>query len=69
MRRRAFLRLAASALAAGPIATRSIVAGGRMIDKRIPGSGEAVPAIGMGSWSTFDVGSSASERAPLRDGP
>jgi len=38
-----------------------------MIDKRIPGSGEALPAIGMGSWSTFDVGSSASERAPLRE--
>ena len=66
MRRRAFLRLA-TALAAGPIATRSLVAGGRMIDKRIPGSGEALPAIGMGSWSTFDVGSSASERAPLRE--
>ncbi|MGH8261891.1 MAG: aldo/keto reductase [Steroidobacteraceae bacterium] len=38
-----------------------------MIDKRIPGSGEALPAIGMGSWSTFDVGARASERAPLRE--
>lgn len=38
-----------------------------MIDKRIPGSGEALPAIGMGSWSTFDVGLSESERAPLRE--
>ncbi len=38
-----------------------------MIDKRIPGSGEALPAIGMGSWATFDVGASETERAPLRE--
>jgi len=38
-----------------------------MIDKRIPRSGEALPAIGMGSYATFDVGTSAAERAPLRE--
>ena len=38
-----------------------------MIDKRVPGTGEALPAIGMGSWSTFDVGTNDAERAPLRE--
>jgi diketogulonate reductase-like aldo/keto reductase len=37
-----------------------------MIDKRIPASDEALPAIGMGTYGTFDVGGSDAERAPLR---
>jgi diketogulonate reductase-like aldo/keto reductase len=31
----------------------------------IPSSGEAMPVIGVGTWQTFDVGDSPSERAPL----
>ncbi|WPP53544.1 aldo/keto reductase [Catalinimonas niigatensis] len=37
------------------------------IFRSIPSTGERIPAIGMGSWLTFDVGSSESERAPMRD--
>ena len=33
----------------------------------IPSSGETIPAIGLGTWRTFDVGSGAGERAPLKD--
>src|SRR5215213_10599148 len=33
--------------------------------RTIPSSGEPVPAIGLGTWQTFDVGRSAAERAPL----
>jgi len=33
--------------------------------RAIPSSGERIPAIGLGTWQTFDVGSSAAERAPL----
>ncbi|HUP52380.1 MAG TPA: aldo/keto reductase [Longimicrobiales bacterium] len=36
-----------------------------LILKRIPRSGEQIPAIGMGTWQTFDVGSNPSERAAL----
>ncbi len=36
-----------------------------MIEKRIPVSGVALPAIGMGSYSTFDVSSTASAVTPL----
>ena len=32
-----------------------------------PSSGERVPAIGLGTWRTFDVGASPSVRAPLRE--
>ena len=33
----------------------------------IPSSGETIPAVGLGTWQTFDVGSAASEREPLRE--
>jgi len=32
----------------------------------IPGSGEKLPMVGLGTWQTFDVGSSESVRAPLK---
>jgi len=38
-----------------------------MLTRRIPSSGESVPAIGLGTWQTFDVGASAAERAPLEE--
>lgn len=39
-----------------------------MMRRKIPSSadGESIPVIGMGTWNTFDVGSSAADRAPLR---
>jgi diketogulonate reductase-like aldo/keto reductase len=40
---------------------------GRMLTKPIPSSGEALPVIGLGSWQTFDVGSSESARKPLEE--
>src|SRR5262245_34908680 len=47
----------------------SLAAGGPqgapMATRRIPSSGEALPAIGLGTWQAFDVGPSAAERAPL----
>lgn len=67
LKRREFLRGAIAALLATGIQPIAHAAGGRMIDKRIPISGEAVPAVGMGSWSTFDVGGGDAERAPLRE--
>jgi diketogulonate reductase-like aldo/keto reductase len=35
--------------------------------RAIPSSGERIPAIGLGTWSTFDVGFSAEARAPLEE--
>ena len=35
--------------------------------RTIPSSGERIPVVGLGTWSTFDVGPSAAARAPLED--
>ncbi len=39
---------------------------GALITRPIPRTGERLPAIGMGTWETFDVGEGDAERAPLR---
>jgi diketogulonate reductase-like aldo/keto reductase len=61
--RRSVLQLMAAAVAGagGAGAAPSIV------ERRIPSSGETIPAIGLGTWRTFDVGGGAAERGPLRD--
>jgi diketogulonate reductase-like aldo/keto reductase len=35
--------------------------------RRIPSTGEELPAIGLGTWQVFDAGSDAAARAPLRE--
>ena len=35
--------------------------------RRIPGHNEHLPVVGLGTWQTFDVGSSREERSPLRE--
>jgi aryl-alcohol dehydrogenase-like predicted oxidoreductase len=62
MGRRAFLALAAAAGAAA--ALPGPARGGAMRTRRIPRTGEELPVIGLGTWQTFDVGSSDEERAP-----
>ena len=38
-----------------------------MITRKIPSSGELIPAVGLGSWITFNVGDSENELAPMRN--
>jgi diketogulonate reductase-like aldo/keto reductase len=38
-----------------------------MLTRNIPSTGEPIPVIGLGTWKTFDVGSSEPERKPLRE--
>jgi diketogulonate reductase-like aldo/keto reductase len=38
-----------------------------MTTRKVPGSGEEVPVIGIGSADTFDVADDATRRAPLRE--
>lgn len=38
-----------------------------MLTRRIPSSGETLPAIGLGTWSVFDVGEGERERRPLAE--
>jgi diketogulonate reductase-like aldo/keto reductase len=62
-----FLLLAAAAALAATSAGRSAASEVRPIETRkIPKTGEALPVIGLGTWQSFDIGRSASERAPRR---
>jgi diketogulonate reductase-like aldo/keto reductase len=61
--RRAVLGLMAAA-AAGPARA---VGAPAPLERPIPSSGEKIPAVGLGTWRVFDVGASASERAPLEE--
>ena len=39
----------------------------RMLTRRIPSSGESLPIIGLGTWQTFDVGTTPADRTPLEE--
>lgn len=39
----------------------------RRVTRRIPSTGEALPAIGVGTWQTFDVGTNGNARAALSE--
>ena len=60
--RRAVLGLMMAA-AAGP----SGAGASSVLERSIPSSGEKLPAVGLGTWRTFDVGASAAEREPLKE--
>ena len=40
---------------------------GKIMSRKIPSTGEELPAIGLGTWQVFDAGEDASARAPLRE--
>jgi len=56
--------MAAAAAVSGPAGARAAPA---MLTRSIPSDGELLPAVGLGTWQTFDVGASPAERAPLRE--
>jgi diketogulonate reductase-like aldo/keto reductase len=63
--RRDILRATATGVAAAAIPWRHATAAGKdMLMRKIPRTGEALPAVGMGTYDTFDVGG-AGQRAPL----
>lgn len=37
------------------------------MSRKIPSTGESLPAIGLGTWQVFDVGNDAPSRAPLKE--
>src|SRR5690606_11314097 len=38
-----------------------------MRKRKIPSSGEEIGVVGVGTWQTFDVGTSAEQRTPLKE--
>jgi diketogulonate reductase-like aldo/keto reductase len=63
--RRLFLRTSAAALACAALPELSFPSAS-MLQHAIPKTGERIPAIGMGTWQTFDV-SSANEKAQITE--
>lgn len=72
MQRESFTRreiiglVAAGAVSGLPLTARS-ADNARMVTRRISGTDDTVPVIGMGSSNTFDVGSGGAEREPLAE--
>ncbi len=66
--RRAWLGLVAAAAAwlVGSQGGRARAAPA-LLQRPIPSTGETIPAVGLGTWRTFDVGASPAEREPLRE--
>ncbi len=58
--------LAASGISA-TMAHRSSADAPAIAARPIPASGEMLPVVGLGTYQSFDVGSGASERDPLKD--
>jgi len=56
--------MAAAAAGAGPARAAAAPA---LLQRAIPSGGETIPAIGLGTWRTFDVGGGKDERAPLKE--
>jgi diketogulonate reductase-like aldo/keto reductase len=72
MNRREAIRVMGSGVAALaattlPAAAETAATSAGILVRRIPSTGEEMPAIGLGTWQTFDVGASESARAPLRE--
>ena len=59
--RRAFLANAGALLGA-VVMPRELRAQG-LLERRIPKTGEALPAVGLGTWQVFDVAGDARELA------
>jgi diketogulonate reductase-like aldo/keto reductase len=53
--------------AAAATGSSHAAAGGPLITRKIPSSGEAIPVLGLGTSGPFEVGNSPAERAPLKE--
>jgi aryl-alcohol dehydrogenase-like predicted oxidoreductase len=64
-----FFHLAAGLALAGlaPAGRASAQTGAVMHKRKVPATGEMLGVVGLGTWQTFDVGSSSTERAPLAE--
>ena len=68
-RRRLLALLAAGAAGDAALGSRVrwAAAVGPLLERRIPASGEMLPAVGVGTWRVFDIGRAEAERAPIKE--
>jgi len=65
--RRDLLRLFLAAAVASLASNKAQAQSSGPLMRKIPSSGESIPAIGLGTSDVFDVGAGAAERAPLAE--
>jgi aryl-alcohol dehydrogenase-like predicted oxidoreductase len=63
--RRAFLTTAGALLGASLMPAEA--RGQGLLERRIPKTGEALPAVGLGTWQVFDVAGSARDLAQAKE--
>ena len=64
--RRAMLQALAGVPALALVTSANAITAGGLIERAIPSTGERLPAIGVGTWQTFDVGPDAAARRALK---
>lgn len=55
------------AIAISPLAHAMKMSQTGLLQRPIPSTGELLPAVGVGTWQTFDVGTGETDRKPLKD--
>ena len=65
--RRAMLQALAGVPALALVTSANAITAGGLIERAIPSTGERLPAIGLGTWQTFDVGPDAAARRALKE--
>lgn len=65
--RRAMLQALAGVPALALVNSTNAITAGGLIERAIPSTGERLPAIGVGTWQTFDVGPDAPARRALKE--
>src|SRR5262252_4853155 len=63
--RRTWLKVAAALTFGGSMP--AVRAADRILERPIPKTGEAIPAVGLGTWQAFDVAGNAAEVAQARE--
>lgn len=66
-RRRTLKLLAGGTLAMSRLARSASANANGMLKRPIPRSGEPLPVVGLGTWQTFDVAPTATERTELKE--
>ena len=65
--RRAMLQALAGVPALALVTSANAITAGGLIERAIPSTGERLPASGLGTWQTFDVGPDAAARRALKE--
>ena len=65
MKRRDFVKVTAIASCSYPLYSLDTISQNSMLVRNIPSTNEPLPAVGLGTWQSFDVGSNLEKRSDL----